>query len=1329
MVYLLNNLSGYSNSERFAFKHFTNEDGLPSSYIKKLCQDHYGFIWAATRSSVCRFDGKYFKTFQAQDNEGNTFDLWAMDFFGYEDSSLIALATDNRFYYFDFETEYFRPHPFLNEIGQVSELITTAKGTWVIRNNETQFLRKGAEVLQTFSETVSWARIAEGISVKNLRQYDSKLVALSSDNRIHVFDTENKIQRSYDLPGSFEASEVTDFLLDQNNFAWITNSEAGIYLINLTNGRAHHFTEDNKYGQRLLHNLVHCVSEDQTGRVWIGTENGLCIWSHHTESFEYYQYNINNPEGLNTNPIYDIFCDKDGNMWLGTYFGGINFWSNNREFFRIWQAGTGDNHIGGNAVSCITEDTDGNVWIGMEDMGLNKIDRETGRVYRFKSDNSGLSFNNVHCLLFENLNTLWIGTYTGGINILDLPTGKFSYIDQGSHPELPGENIYSMVQRGDSIYIGTSGGLAVYNTKSRKLSRFSEDPLGSAQVEFINNGGDRIWFSSLAGIFSYNTRDNTVEEFNEFPSLRHVNFVKTDSKGRIWVGDCLEGLCGFDPLKGEKMQFNEKTGFPFSWIFSMEEGSDGSMWVSGDKGLVNLKPGTGELSLFNRESGLPFEQFNFRASFIDSRGDIYFGGNNGMVSFNENSRQNESLPLKVVFRGMQLFNQPLLPGTDRALSRSLNMDPVVQLKYKQNVFTIEYAGLSFQNAGSCQYAYYLEGFENDWNYVGNRDFATYTNLSPGDYVFHVKATNDNTDWAAEPTTLHISIEPPFWLSNWGFLLYFVLLVLLLFAIYNITTRIQKSKALVEMERREKEYATEINNFKLEFFTNVSHELRTPLTLIVGPLTRILQEEKLAPGLVKKMKGIKNNAYRLLSLINQLLEFRKIETGKETLKVGRQNITQLIQDIEESFAGSAKTTGVKLKVWAENLDREIWVDGMKLENILINLVSNALKFTEKGGKVGVSLLVKEESAGEMNLYIEVSDTGVGISEEKKEKIFERFYKDEMNVNPGGSGIGLAYVNSLIKIHRGTIEVESEEGKGTTFKVVLPVSRGQFADHEIVLGQTQFNPELNPLLTTETIPDQKDNFLYNKSTPTVLVVDDNEELLAFIMETLKGNYKITTAKSGEEALEKIDEQMPELIISDVMMPGIDGFELCTKLKNELKTSHIPVVLLTAKSGEESEYEGLKTGADYFVEKPFFPHILSQLIDNILATRKNLIERFKSDINMLPTEAAHSDSDRDLIERITQLILKNIDHSDLDVGFVVNEIGISRSLLHIKLKNLTGCSATEFIRSIRLRQAVKLIADGTCNISEAAYQTGFSSPTYFTRRFKEFFGTTPKQYFDHL
>ena len=1321
--------SAYANNANLKFYHYTNEDGLPSSYIKSICQDQFGFIWAATRSTVCRFDGKHFKTFRAVAPDGSISDIWGKTFYRCNDSLLIVRTTDDKCYSFNFLLEQFEPFLPVNNRTNVTDFFQAKDGFWLLCQDSLYFLNAGTGNLQSLNQKLPFAEQSEQIRVTTLKEQNQYLVILCENKWLNVFDLKQKTQRKINLPNDLYDKNLSILYIDRKNNAWIKAYDVGLWKVNLTNGQVIHYAFGQKGNRHLLHNMVHTVSEDKAGNIWIGTEDGLCIWSPYSETFDYYQHNINNPDGLNTNPVYNIFCDRQGNMWLGTYFGGINFCGNNSGFFKVWRAGTSRQQISGSAVSCIAEDYFGNIWIGMEDMGINRIDAHTGMVSCRINENNGLSFNNVHDILFENRYRMWIATYTGGINIYNLDTHKFEYINQTSYPALPSNNIYSLLHIGDSIFISTSAGVSVFDLKRKKVSPFYDDVFDQRMVEYMYEGKEKVWFSSYFGVFGWDKKHHSLEEIEQFSHLKKANFVKSDSKGRVWVGDCLQGLWGYDFKNDSIYSYNRENGFPFSWIFSMEEGSDGDLWIGGDKGLVHLNLDTKEQVWYTRESGLPCEQFNYRASYKGRKGNIFLGSNNGLIAFNENNQHDNETELDVVFRGMQLFNKELVPGTNPVLQKSLNFHPDIHFKYSENVFTIEYSGLHFQNRGICQYAYYLENFEEDWNYVGNRDFATYTSLRPGEYFFHVRASADNKKWGEQVNTLRIIVEPPFWLSKWGFFVYFLVFVLLLLTIYLVSTRIQKSRALVEMERKEREHHEALNNFKLEFFTNISHELRTPLTLILGPLTQIIQDENLSPALWKKMKGIKNNAHRLLTLINQLLEFRKVEKGKEKLQVSHQNITGLLNEIEESFAESATVKGINLEFDLKQLEKLLWVDCQKLENMVVNIIANALKYTPEGGSVKLSACVlTEKTPAKKLLKIKIADTGIGIEPSKLNRVFDRFYTDDasgMNISRG-SGIGLALVKSLVRLHKGKIRAESTVGEGTVFTIEIPVCRKDYSENEITLGDGQY------VVGERTIDDSAGNSLFHKNIgilserPTLLVIDDNKELLDFISEILTEDYVVVTAVDGEQGCEKIEEGLPDLIISDVMMPGIDGFELTRKLKSDIRTSHIPVLLLTAKSGEENEFEGLQTGADYYIEKPFMPHILCKLIENILTTRNNLVERFRSDLTMKPLEVACSESDKDLIEKITNLVKARIDDPELDVSALVKEVSISRSLLHVKLKKLTGCSATEFIRSIRLREAVKLIAEGKCNVSDAAYRTGFSSATYFTKRFKEYFGVTPKAYF---
>ncbi|MBP7507319.1 MAG: response regulator [Prolixibacteraceae bacterium] len=1318
------------------FLHYTNKDGLPSSYVKSIAQDQYGFIWLATRISVCRFDGKNFKEFPAYSESGESISLMCNKIFLFSDSLLITRTNEGKYYYFDFDNEFFKPYNLLNSIGTLQSVEPVMDGFWICRDKSLYFLNSASGKLSELREKVSFGNIPFDASFVDVKSNNGNVVAITENKKIIWFDFKKSRITTYEFPKEVNELSLTSLYLDKEDNFWMGEETIGLFKIHLKNGAKRHFSKEKSGDDYLTHNMVHCFTEDHQGRLWIGTEAGISIWSHKTSKFSYCRYELTNPTGLNTDPIYDAFCDKYGNVWLGTYFGGINFWNSEKNYFKTWQPGVGSRQLGGNVVSCLKEDSKGNIWIGLEDLGVNKLDINSGIIYKYSSKNSvkGLSYDNVHDLIFLSEDVLWIATYTGGINILNTKTGKYDYINRRTNPELPSDNIYSFFRISDSIFIATTNGVAIYDIISKRFKRFYDGILGDIQFESICQTKNKIWFSSSQALYFYDTLKDSLLKFDLIPEFTNMNFVKSDSYGRVWIGDCYDGLCYYDEKNNEVVRFNKDNGFPATWMFSIEEGKDGWYWASSDKGLVRMNPAKKIFLLYDSNSGVPFNQFNFRASFKDKRGNLYFGGNNGMVSFNDNENPDVSKKMDIFFTEMQLFNKPINPNKKSPLKRSINRVDKIKLNYNQNVFTIEYSALSYSFSGKCQYAYYLENFEHTWNYVGNRDYATYTNLSPGTYFLHVKGSVSNIVDEKNERILKIIVKPPFWLSIWAFIFYFILVWAITILVYTIGKRFEKEKALVEMERRDKEHAEELNQVKLEFFTNISHELKTPLTLILGPLNKILEEEKLSPAFKKTISGIEKNAQRLFNLINQLLEFRKIENGKENLNVSKCNVKDFVCEIHDSFGSIAENKNIEFKVICPVQDVSVWFDINKVDKIIFNLLSNAFKFTKEGGRIEFkSDIVNREKRSKnqkQNMIISVTDTGKGIKPEMIDKVFDRFFQLENDgVSDKGSGIGLAYLKSLVILHRGEIKVESEVGKGSVFTVTLPVSKSDYSKDELSHSSTQYFSQ-NSEIEIESSIDGSIEIEDSKGLshdPVVMIVEDNIELLEFMKESLEDKYQIFTAKNGIEALGKIHLLTPDLIISDVMMPEMDGFEFTMKIKSELNTSHIPVILLTAKSGAENKYRGLKTGADYYIEKPFYPIILKQNIENILTTRRKLIERFKNDAFISVSEVAHTESDKIFIEKLTNIIKDNISDPDMDVTFLIKEMGMSRSLLHLKLKNLVDCSTTEYIRSIRLREAVKLISNGRFNISEAAYETGFSSPTYFTRRFKEYYGKSPREYFN--
>ena len=1325
-----------ANETSFSFLHFTNKDGLPSSYVKSITQDQYGFIWLATRVSISRFDGTHYKSFPSYDNEGKEINIFSNQVFMYADTLLVARTNQGEYYYFSEKTESFYPYHLLNDLGVVQAIVPTGKGYWICQSDEIYFVDALTTKKTNFVEICNLYNLPTNIKIKNILYRDNILIALTGKNSILKFNEENRTVKSYKISTNLDENTQDLGFIDFENWIWLEDEFNGLARIDLENGKVIHFSNEEKNPHFIPHNMVHCYVIDKQRRIWIGTEAGVTIYDPVLDESSVCRYDLSNSGGLNTDPIYDAFCDNKGNIWLGSYFGGVNFWSSESTFFKTWESGSAKWQLGGNVVSCFAEDEESNLWIGFEDLGLNYLNRTTGEIKRFSNSNgaNGLSYNNLHDLLLLDNKELWIAIYTGGINVLDTETGSFRYINRKNTPELNSDLIYKLTRVGDSIFIGTTLGINVYDIKTKRFSKFKHDVLGNYQFESITQTKNTLWFSSVSAVYCYNISNDSLYIFNQIARMKNINFVKSDSKGNIWIGDCYQGICNFDVSNNKATFFNMETGFPASWIFSLEEGEDGWYWASSDKGLINFHPRLGKKILYDSNSGVPFNQFNFRASFTDKNKNIYFGGNNGMVSFNESVTPMLLKHTNVVFTGLQLFNNPISPGENSPLEASINTIERLKLKYDQNVITIEFSGLTYTLSGRCHYAYYLEGFEEDWNYVGNRDFATYTNLSPGKYTFHVKGSTNNVANETNERTLQIVVQPPFWFSKWAFLVYFVLAWLFSILLYRIGKYLEKSRSMVELERREKEHAEEIHKVKLEFFTNISHELKTPLTLILGPINRIIEEEKLSPASQKRLLGIEKNAKRLFSLIDQLLEFRKIENGKEKLVVGNTEVIILGEEIVKAFENIVESRDIEFVTSFPDHGKMAWIDGNKIDKVIFNLLSNAFKFTPAGGKIEfhmklVKKVFKSKNAGE-NLIITISDTGKGIKADMLNKVFERFFQIDGGIeNQHSSGIGLAYVKNLVTLHKGEISVESDNDCGTVFTVKIPASKTDYEKSELQTTTVQIRRgDLNEVVVNEPVFVSNEIDVTGLSrNPVIMLVEDNTELIAFMKEILESKYQIIIASNGVEALEKIEKLMPELIVSDIMMPLMDGFELTIKLKSNLQTSHIPVILLTAKSGVDNHLKGLNSGADYYIEKPFSPNVLEKNIENIISTRKKLIDRFKNDAYVPVVEVAASESDKIFIEKITSIIKNNLSDSTMDVTYLVKEMGLSRSLLHMKLKGLVNCSTTEYIRAIRLKEAVKLISNGTCNISEAAYEVGFSSPTYFTRRFKECYGTSPREFFN--
>lgn len=1326
-------LNAYPQLKERAFIHYTNNEGLPYSAINDILQDNEGFMWITTRMSVCRFDGYEFNEIKVYDLDNNETYLRTPKLFK-DFSGTIYILT--------FDTKLFRYNPVLNSFKQCRVNLdgynqeqfqpADSGGFWALRGNHIDFIPESADtVISNNSLSMLNNEFKDDIIPICFAVNNEYIYVLAGKNVLYKFNPGNrqKIVTSLDLDKSVN---ITGIKVDESERLWLKDQQNGLFYIKPGEGSIIHFSSSSAdENRRIPHNMVRGITEDNDGNIWLGTEYGLAIWHPSDDSLEILQFDEKNPAGINSNAIYCIYSDRNRDIWIGTYFGGINLWCSEPEFFNTLAYGSGEKRLGGKEVRVISEDRKGNIWIGLEGAGVNIIDFNSGEIESFRHvpGTNSLSYDNVHSFAFDRYGTVYIGTYTGGLNILEPNAGKFSYINT-ENTSIQSNNIYSLILYGDSLLIGTEGGMSVLNIKSRVLSQFIPDILNGYMIECLHYFQGKIWISTRSDLFVYDLKKDTIDLVNYSTDRVGISFLSSDSEGHIWIGDSYNGLFRYNPEDGTTTHFKPGVDLPSSRILGILEGKDGWYWISASNGLIRFKPETGDYIRYTTASGLPFSQFNFNAFFKDSHDNLYFGGINGLIYFNEGREITFRKPEGIVFSRLQLSGKDIEPGTSSAIKGTLNSDREVILTYRQNNFTIFYSGLNFVHPGRTQYSYRLDGLNQNWVYAGNNTSATYTNLAPGKYYFRVKSGNENYEWSQSESVLKIVIKPPFWRTSVAFIVYGLLFLAGLFIFYLISIKVEKANARALLERKEKEHQQRLSLLKAEFFTNIAHELRTPLTLIISPLVTLLKTNKVDNSFWEKLRNINENSRRLLSLINQLLEFRRVESGKEILRVCEGDINSFIRDIADAFSDLAEIRNIDLKVITET-HGQTWFDHFKIERVLFNLLSNAFKYTRDGGRITlrVSTTSTEIQAPSESLRFEIEDTGVGISEELIGKIFDEYTSvSGKGYNEyGSSGIGLHFAKSLVSLHKGELWVKSQKGTGSVFIFTIPCGSTAYSEEEKLKTNCDFLPGTEEMVRFEMQhPAEAVSGDFYEDKQTILIVEDDESLLKFLAEQLGEDYNVIPQKEGVSALKCVAENSIDLVITDIMMPEMDGIELTNRLKSDIATSHIPVILLSSRTLPDEKLEGLTAGADFYIEKPFYPQILAKHISNILNTRRRIIDQFRHDIKLPPAEIAFTKADKDFIDEVTAVIMNNLDNSELDVSFLLSKLHISRTLLHLKLKKIAQCSATGFIRIIRLREAAKMISEEGKTISEAAWLTGFSSPAFFSRRFKEHFGQSPKEYF---
>jgi signal transduction histidine kinase/ligand-binding sensor domain-containing protein/DNA-binding response OmpR family regulator len=1343
----------------FRFSRLDISRGLSNNQVTSILKDQKGFLLVGTMSGLNRYDGYQFKVFT--NSARDTTSILGDNIINLREcpEGKIWVQTRSGSNTYDPGTEKFDRNwsAYLRRLGMppgsnISDIVKDKQGNFLFLSDSLLYKYTVAtgktSVLYNPGYRVTTANTIGTLSVDNNSQY-----WLMQNNGIlkKIDATTGKVLAQTDeLTKVFgKGTFYYQLFIDRDNelWIWIGGNTQGLVRYNPSTRTFIHYQKNGIYPS-LNSDLVTKVQEDNNGNIWICTDHGgVNLLNKKENKIQYLLNSSDDEQSLSDNSILSVYKDNEGIVWVGTFKKGLNYYHENIIKFPVYRhQPSNPNSLSYDDVDRFVEDAKGNLWIGTNGGGLLYFDRINNKFTQYlhqPGNKNSISNNIIVSLLIDHKQRLWIGSYFGGLDCLE--NGKFTnYRNDSTNPSsLSDDRVWDIFEDSkNNLWIGTFNGLNKFNEQQGSFSHYdtrSSHPLYSDFVGVtIEDRQGKLWLGTFNGIDVLDPSTGRVKHFDNYIGDPHgisnnnISELFIDSRGLIWVGT-VNGLCVYNKEKDNFQSFYKEHGLPDKAILNIVEDNSGRLWISTKKGISQISvkqtnnpddPIAIACTNYDELDGLQGAEFNEKAALKTSKGEIIFGGPNGFNLFNPSDIiADRSIP-NLVFTDLQLFNKSVGVGEEIngrvVLPQSISNTSAITLHHNEDILAIEFAALNFYNPEKIKYAYKLDGFNKDWVTTdGKTRKAIYTNLDPGTYTFRVKASYANGDWSDKELTLKIRIRPPFWRTPVAYLLYALVLGISLFISRKITVERTRMRFEVEHQRKEAERVQALDAMKTKFFTNVSHEFRTPLTLILSPLEKIIgqtpnEEQKQQLNLVQR------NAKRLLNLVNQLLDFRKIEVQEMKLHPAIGDIVGFSKDICDSFMDIADKKNIHLS-FSANIDHlEIFFDKDKLEKILFNLLSNSFKYTQNGGEVQVIMTYNQPSTneGDGTVAVEVKDTGIGIPADQHEKIFERFFQTdvpESMVNQG-TGIGLAITKEFVKLHNGVITVKSEPEKGTCFTVLLPAKK--FYDPSArPVGNTLPAEEAEPIIFEES---QK-----NGKKKTVLIVEDNEDLRFYLKDNLKRQYQVEEATNGKEGWEKAKLLNPDLIVSDIMMPLMDGIELAKKIKNETLTAHIPIILLSAMGSEEKQLEGLNVGVNDYITKPFTFEILASKIRNLVAQQKFLQKKFQAQIEVNPSEVTVTPVDEKFLKQALEIVEKHMDEPEFSVEDFSREMFMNRVTLYRKILSITGKTPLEFIRSIRLKRAVQLLEKSGMSIAEIAYEVGFNNPKNFSKFFKEEFQVTPSQY----
>ena len=1314
------------------FSRFGIEDGLSQNTVMSIVQDGRGFMWFATTDGLSRYDGYDFTVFRHHDGDSTSVSGNIIRKLFLDSSGRLWAGTSAGLSLYDSALERF-----VNFGTDVPLQVTS------ICEVSPDRLMVGTEGRLMFFDTVSGKfengfadAMSEITATAMTRSGDTVWLGSETDGLFQYSISRDEFRRV----GIFTSRRPVQCILVQpSGPVWVGTEGDGLFQIDkegeepMRNFRTH---------DGLGSNYVRSLALDAEGRLWIGTFNCLDIYDPVSESFASFRNDAFDDESLSQNSVRSIFRDSQGGMWLGTYYGGVNYWHPLRERFAKIQRKPYGNSLNDNIISCMVEDAGGIMWIGTNGGGLNRFDTGTGKFTwynlsgRAEYDYGGS--NDIKAIFIDG-DKVYVGAHAGGMHILDKRTGTVSPCRPRSGADPPAD-VYAILEKNErEMWIGSLQGLFSYDRRLGTYTEILEDadgtPVRKLRIRtLMKDSGGRLWVGAEDGLQLFDVASSSYGQpclslcgpdvTGDLAGVTGVLCLMQSSSGMVWLGT-RRGLFGYSSEDSTLLHYGVADGLRSDIIHGLEEDSFGRLWISTDNGLVCFNPYSGEFRSYTSSDGLPSSQFTSGSHCRRLSGEMYFGTVAGIAVFTpERLTDNPYSPVPVI-SGLKIFNRKVVPGDDTGiLDRSLAETGRIRLSHLQNTFSISFTVPDYIAGRNSTFAYMLEGIDSDWQLTTTSRTASYARVPHGKYRFLVKAANNDGKWSAGPSVLYIKVLPVWYDTIFAKLMFFLVAAALIMAGFHIYVERKSMEARLEMDRKDREHQEELHQMKTRFFINISHELRTPLTLIITPLQEMISRAS-DIWMRKRLKYVYRNSQRLLHLVNQLMDYRRAELGVFKLKVRKEDVSRIVRENWSWYESLAQSRGIEYTLDSDIGEEPVYADGQYLELILNNLISNAFKYTDKGS-ISVSAKISRQE-----LVIEVRDTGCGIAASKQDKIFERFY--QLESKHIGSGIGLSLVQRLVELHHGRLELESEEGKGSVFRVIIPQSPDAYSDDEFDREGTEKDvhttnsKDMFILDTENSEPGDVMAVEDNGKDWNVLIVDDDADMRSYMQTGLSSMFNVFTAPDGQAALDVINGNRVDLVVTDMVMPVLDGIRLCARIKHNKDTMHIPVIMLSVKSEVKDELAALKTGADDYIPKPFSMTALAAKIRNMLIART--VTPSKEDSRSAGDtgagNVAFNAADDDFVRHASDIVMRHLDQTGFGTEAFAREIGLSRSGLHYKLKSITGESALDFIRGIRFREACRLLLEGRLTVSQVADRTGFGSASYFSSCFKKHFGCLPSEY----